>query len=63
MIRIEMENGGVIDVELYPEKAPETGRRLLRHFLSYRNLNKRVKPVISSTSITDLPTFLAASVP
>ncbi len=24
MIRIEMENGGVIDVELYPEKAPKT---------------------------------------
>lgn len=24
MIRIEMDNGGVIDVELYPEKAPKT---------------------------------------
>lgn len=24
MIRIEMDNGGIIDVELYPEKAPNT---------------------------------------
>ena len=24
MIRIEMDNGGVIDLELYPEKAPQT---------------------------------------
>ena len=24
MVRIEMENGGVIDIELYPDKAPQT---------------------------------------
>ena len=32
MVRIEMENGGIIDIELYEDKAPVTVANFKSHF-------------------------------